>query len=1130
MLLQFWAGISLCVEGKDPSFYAANSVLSSGSWVKIRIPTDGIYKLTYEDLVGMGLTNPAHVQIRGYGGWMLDEDFSAKYYDDLPQISLWMNKGADGTFNEGDYVLFYGRGPTKITRSNNEFIQTNNPYSNYGYYFVSEGQGAPNQMGEIPSSGYFDKDVTTYSDYMIHEKDEVNLLESGREFYGENFSLNNSQDITFHTPGIVSWNGYYFSFIVKPSSPVNLVLGLNGKELYTKAVGINTNSFSAASSVGQYVVGASSVSETNVFNISLSNTDVKNPYLNFLRIYFKRTLQPYGAVTFFRNDIDAMACRYLISNATENMVVFDVTENIVPSIQKTSFADGQLSFSLKASTFREYALVDLSKEIPRPYVVGQIPNQNLHALKRYDMIIISPQIYKGYAQELADLHYQKDGLTSIVVDANEIYNEFSSGNVDATAFRRFLKMFYDRGTSDLDRPRYLLLFGAGTYNNRFINSSLSDSAKSSYLVTYQSVNSLSETGSFVTDDYFGFLQEEGALNIASAKLCLGVGRLPARNVRDAEVFLDKISRYMKDEGYGIWKNNICFLADDAVGATGYTPSTEMYHEKQSDKYAEYVQAKYPNFVVNKIYADSYRRTKQSNGFRYLDTQAALQNKLRDGLLLLNYVGHGSNRIWSHEELMTYIDIQSLRNTHLPLWVTATCDFSRFDSDNSSGGEAALTNPQGGAIALLSTVRVVYIANNDSMSTNIYKNIFERDKGKALRFGDIVRKAKLSFSTSDENKVRFQLLGDPALRLAYPDESYKVKVQAINGNNIVPSDTLTFSALSQVRIRGQIVDAGGNLADDFTGKVSSVVFDAQQNLKTRDNGGDGSVFNYKDYFNFIYSGTVSVENGVFDCEFVVPKDIAYSQNQGKMSFYAWDDAGRAAQGAFYAYKVNGTNSDVSVDNSGPQISSLYLDSPDFVSGAAVGLTPTLHVELSDASGINLSSGLGHTISLIIDGQAQYDITSSFVSATSSSKNGYVSYLLPKMAEGTHSLRFMVWDVANNYSEQSVDFVAVDRNRAYPWQFSFGKNPVTHHANFLFTTDAKSDNISVRYDVYSPNGDLVWIHRQTGPHSIMSTYSYDWDLKTHSGDAIRPGVYECVATVYINGNQQSTKSLKLIVIAQ
>jgi hypothetical protein len=480
--------------------------------------------------------------------------------------------------------------------------------------------------------------------------------------------------------------------------------------------------------------------------------------------------------------------------------------------------------------------------------------------------------------------------------------------------------------------------------------------------------------------------------------------------------------------------------------------------------------------------------------------------------------------------MKFSDIQSLENKHLPLWVTATCDFSRFDSETASGGEAALTNSKGGAIALFSTVRIVYIANNDSMSTNIYKNIFERDNGKALRFGDIIRNAKLSFTTNDENKVRFQLLGDPALRLAYPDDTYKVIVSSINGIDVSSSDTLTFSALSHIRITGQVKTTDNNLAHDFTGKVSAILFDAQQDLKTRDNGGDGSILSYKNYSNSIYSGTVNVKNGVFECEFIVPKDIAYTGGHGKMTFYAWEDGGRAAQGSFHAYKINGTSAASFADVTGPEINSLYLNSADFVSGARVNVAPALHADLNDETGINLSSGLGHTINVIIDGQTQYDITPYFVSTGSSSIAGHIDYVLPELSEGVHSLKLIAWDVYNNCSERTIEFVVVDNNKTYASEFSFAKNPVQGSADFLFSTDAKSSDIVVRYDVYSPNGDLVWTHQDAGSYITMGNYSYNWNLKNNLGQPIRPGAYQSKATVYINGNQQSTKTLNLIVLAQ
>lgn len=390
---------------KDVSFYASNSVLATGNWYKIRVSSDGIYKLTYDDLVKMGISNPDHVQIRGYGGWMLDEDFSTTYYDDLPEVAVWMNKGADNIFNSGDYILFYARGPVKWTRTGNEFVQTNNAYSDYGYYFVSEGSTEPLQMDTSSSvnPSQTTVDVTTYSDYMLHEQNSVNLLESGKEFYGESFYSTLSRNITMNIPGIVSWLGYNLNFIAKPSSTVNLGLSLNGTNLFTQSIGSNTNYYSAGTIISKYISGTSATQQNNVFNISLDTYSVTNSYLNFLRVYFKRTLQPYDVVTFFRNDVATQNNNYQIANANQQMMVFDVTGNLTPTIEQTTFNSGVMSFTDDASMQHEYALVDLTKTIPIPDIIGKINNQNLHALQKADFIIISQPVYHDYAEQIAKL-------------------------------------------------------------------------------------------------------------------------------------------------------------------------------------------------------------------------------------------------------------------------------------------------------------------------------------------------------------------------------------------------------------------------------------------------------------------------------------------------------------------------------------------------------------------------------------------------------------------------------------------------------------------------------------------------------------------------------------------------------
>lgn len=1115
------------------SFYASNSVLAQGKWYKVGVQKDGFYKLTYADLKKMGITNPAKVQIRGYGGRMLSEDFSKTYYDDLPQVALWINKGADGIFNDGDYLLFYGQGTLGWTRTATEFVHTNNPYSDTGYYFVGEGDSDATSIEKTEGGANSSNEVVvnTYNDFIIHEQDRVNLLESGRAFYGESFENTTSRDFSIHVPGIVSWNGYTYNFVMKPSSTTQLTFKLNGETLNTRTITANTSSYSAGTDIQQYVQGVSAVQESNTFTFSVSQSGVKNVHLNYFRLYFRRKLQPYGATTLFRNDISSVSHLYQIANpANGNLLVFDVTNPILPVWLESQKGDKMVSFRTdNDNTQKEYALVDLSQSIPSPIMVGAVSNQNLHASQSADMVIIVPSVFKAYAERLAKAHSENSGLTSLLVNPDEIYNEFSSGMPDATAYRRFMKMLYDRGTTDADRPKYLLLFGAGTYNNKFINSSLSDAEKRCYLLTYQSEASLSETSSFVTDDYFGFLQDEGALRLGDAKLNLGIGRLPVRSQADAEVVLGKILAYMNNQDYGIWQNNICFVADDAVAGSNNSPSVELSHIRQSNKYANIVETNHPQFIVNKVYLDAYKRVVQSNGNRYPDAQADMFAKLNAGQLILNFVGHGSPRDWAHEYILTLPDIQAMNNKRLPLWVTATCDFSRFDANGLSGGEAALINPKGGAIALLSTVRVVYISNNDVMSTHIYNNIFQRDGEKPLRFGDIIKNAKLSFTSADDNKLRFLLLGDPALRLAYPDSTYKAKITLVNGA-AADGSTVNIPSLGEVNISGILVDADGEQLTDFDGNASVVVFDSQQDLTTRDNGGTGSHFAYTDYLNRLYSGVVPVSKGAFSVNFVVPKDIMYASKQGKVSILAWNADGKQAQGSFFNYTVNGTNPDAVEEKTAPQIVQLYLNTPQFVSGDKTNTTPMFYALVRDDTGINLSGGIGHNIELIVDGEKHYNLTSQFVLTGASTKEGYVNFSLPTLSEGYHTLKFVVWDVWNNATEHTIDFWVTDSYEAKLITFDVARNPVKSEARLLLSSNVPGSAVSVRYDVYTLSGRHLFTHTETGSTDLMNNHEYVWDLRAANGMRVHPGVYVCRATITIDGNYEHAKAVKLLVLAQ
>lgn len=1135
-------------QTNDPSRYANESVLANGTWYKIKVEDTGVYKITYEKLKQWGIANPQNVQIYGYGGWMIDQDFASTdqlaSQDDLPKVGMWMSKPRD-QFGPGDYILFYAKGDVKWTYTSGSFRQTQNPYSFDSYYFITETTGDSKLMAEATAASTVDEVLTTYNDYYLHEQELVNITQTGREFYGENFKTKPNQDFSVSLSGITSDPASVsISFIARTTaSTATISTSVNGTEIDKGSIPVIDDSYYARASLYE-TTKTSTLQDNNVVSLSYKQgtSSDDNVHLNYFRINYTRKLQPYGAVTLFRSAQTGKSLEFQIANASNNLLVFDVTNGETPAIVKTSLSGSSMSFRASNSQIREYAMVDISKTLPEPIMVEQVVNQNLHALEAKEMVIIVRPFLRKYAEEYAQIHKDDSGLESLIVNAEDVYNEFSSGKPDVTAYRKLMKMFYDRSVANgKTPPQYLLLFGDGSYDNRFIMSSNWTVAndKKAMLLTYQTpLNSVHEEYSYTTDDYLGFLDsatgnDGGRDNLMGRyKLDIGIGRFPVRTEKEASTIISKIKNYIADKDKGIWKNNLGFIADDLVTGLTYAPANEDDHFINSEHYTDTIQKYYPDFMINKIYLDTYPREITANGGRYPDAQKVMFDKLNSGLLLLNYVGHGGTASWTHEYLLTMQDVEGLSNKRLPLLITATCDFGRWDANDISGGEKFLLNTKGGAIALFTTARVVYGGSNHRLATEIFKHIFDKKDGQPMRLGDIMRLAKAGL-TNDTNKLRFTLLGDPALRLSYPDGDYKVNVTEINGTNASSSTPIQIKALANNVIKGELVDKSGNLLSDFNGYLDAVIFDSRQSLKTRGNMRDGSFdtdyqLDYQDYINQIYSGRVRVENGKYTIEFTTPKDILYSTDFGKMSFYAFsDDDKYEAQGSFFNYNVNGID-----DNGGstsvPRIDKIYLNRPDFASGGKVNSTPYFYAEVSDDTGINIANGIGHNISVTVDGSLNYDLTSSFAGEEGSLKKGSVGYVLPELSEGKHHLLFRVWNVYNNSAIAELDFEVVNDYKPVIYDFNILGNPASYTTGtkFEFVTDVVGSKVDVRYYVYSLTGALLWQHEELD----TTDFTYEWDLKMNSGSPLEAGVYICRMTVSVDGGVKASKSKKLVVTKQ
>ena len=1101
----------------DSSRYASESVLNSGKWVKIQVAEDGIYKLTAADLKKMGFSNLDKVAVYGYGGWPLDEDFSTTYIDDVPEVAVWRS---------ADYLLFYGKGPRKweYSSSDKSFIHTNNPYSNYGYYFVSEKETTGRTMEKAASAAGATLQVTTFDDYVLHEEELVSVNSSGRELYGESFTSTLSRDFTISVPGITNDEGKAtLSFISRGNGTITM--NVDGNALISGSVSVPSDEYEVARELYRERAWMADKGETVKVNIGYSTTGHKNVHLNYFRLQMKRQLKVYDNYTFFRSlSARGNASRFVIQGADASTLVFDVTDGVNPQQMETSLNGTELSFSIPASaSLREFVVVKPS-QIKAPVTVGEVVNQNLHALPQQDMIIIAQPNFTTQAERLAEAHRTKDNLTVRVVTPESIYNEFSSGTPDATAYRRFMKMFYDRQTSEADAPKYLLLFGDGSFDNRKLTSAWKSVDMSNMLLTYQTENSLSSQ-SYVIDDYFGFLDDaDNKKSLQNKKLCLGIGRFPIRTVEQATQMVDKVISYMENKNTGSWKNNLCFMADDGSNTDGFM--TE--HMEFADQLAGYVESEHPEFLVNKLYYDAYK--KDMTAGTYPDVRSGLQKLLKDGLLLFNYTGHGGTTALSDEKVLTQTDINQFTYTHLPVWVTATCDFTRFDDLNTSAGEDVFLNKSSGGIALFTTVRVAYSRPNFPINDNVIRNLFERNNGRRRTLGEVMQATKNTLSSV--YKLGFCLIGDPAVKIAYPE--FGMKVTTVNGQS-VDGNSISFKALEKITVEGEVLDVSGQLVTDFTGIVNPTVKDSKVTVTCLKNSNkdDSPAFTFTDYPNTIFIGNDSVRNGKFSFTFTVPKDISYSNLQGKMNLYAVDtESGNEAQGNFDNFIVGGTSDTAETDTIGPEIRALYLNDTTFVDGGQVNTTPYFVAELWDKSGVNITgSSVGHDMMLVIDESTvlSYNLNSYYELLPGEDGTGIVKFPIPALEPGKHTAEFWVWDILNNSTVRTFTFEVVEGLKPFLFDVIATPGIAREQVTFHLMHNRPESRMRVGIMVYDLAGRQLWKHEESGTSGLFENYTVSWDL-TSGGARMRPGVYIYRAAISTDNSKDATKARKFIILGE
>jgi hypothetical protein len=774
---------------------------------------------------------------------------------------------------------------------------------------------------------------------------------------------------------------------------------------------------------------------------------------------------------------------------------------------------------------------ELAKTYAEPKLVGRITNQNHHAAEAADMVIVIPttQTLLAQAERLKALHEEHDGLRVQIIPADELFNEFSSGTPDANAYRRYLKMLYDRAETEEDMPKFLLLLGDGAWDNRMLVSDWSNCSPDDFLLCYESDNSYSATHCYVSDDYFCMLDdEEGGRLVTSDKADVAVGRITARTAEEAEIAVDKIEGYMNNKEAGAWQNVVCFLGDDG---------NQNQHMADADSVAKSVEELYPHLLVKRIMWDAYTRVSSSTGNSYPDVTRLIKQQMQQGALMINYSGHGRADAISHEYVMRLTDFQTATSSRLPLWMTASCDIMPFDGQEDNIGEAAFFNKKGGAIAFYGTTRTVYQSYNRLMNLAFTRHVLgSDDEGLPMPIGEAVRltKNELIATKLDQtpNKLQYSLLGDPALRLAIPKR--EIKVDSVNNLPLTDGMTLILKAGSTARLSGRVLSEDAQTEEHFNGVLSAVVRDVKEQItcKLNDTSSEGASvpFVYEDRPNIVYSGSDYVKNGRFSLTFAVPKDIKYSDLPALVNLYAVNEEKTVeANGICRNLVLNGKD-EQSQGTVGPNIY-CYLNSTAFTNGGSVNSTPYFVAEISDEDGINASGGgIGHELQLVIDGEMSktYSLNDYFQFDFGSYTKGKVGFSIPQLSNGPHKLKFTAWDVLNNSSTSELSFVVEKELAPLFLDVECSPNPARTNTSFRIIHDRIAAEMDVKLDVYDTSGRHLWTHSENGV-TADNTFTVNWDLTVDGGRRLHTGLYLYKISISTGGSSYVSKTKKLIIFS-
>ena len=1027
------------------------SVLATGQWWKMGVTTDGVYRITTADVPALQGVSTGSIGVYGAGGGMLSLINSQTSYGDLQPVGIdIIDHNGNGVFDNGDELLFFGEATDQWRYSNNDgrWVFEHHAYATRNYYYLTT--SAPMQrritMAEAPQAT---TEVTSYTAVAHVDNDIVNIFGSGQLWMGEKFSASlTNRTFSLSLPG-------------NTDGIVRLRYALASHSVATCAFTISTTGYNNAvtiPSLGVYsttndMLQTSSTSFT--FSISYTATESNAVgYLDYIELNSHAPLAFGGGQLIVRNDQQlGSTTRFRVTGNTTNLRVWEVSKS--GKEREMSLSAGSWNDSTVET--RRYVLFDGSQYLS-PASLAPLDNQNLHGSAAADLVVVSTPGLLPQAQRLSGLHEVFDRLSTLTVTDEEVYNEFSSGKQDPMAIRSLLRHL--KASHPDHAPRYLLLLGKGTYDNRNILGTDYPT-----LVTFESYHSFDEEGgsSFCSDDIMGYLADNGQGNL-SEKLDVGVGRLPAKTAAEAERMIDKIEGYithrdlLDEDQRGDWRNYVSLLSDDADPGKPWDSAFVHW----SEVLARHINQQYPHINLDKLYADSYHQSSGAIGSYYPDLNNALRQRINNGCLLLNYIGHGSLKYIGTERYIEYGEIEAFSNTdRLPLLIASTCTYGRYDNISELSGAEAFMLAPAAAVAVVTFSRPVsdpwYYTNDIARLSLDTKNTI----------GDAVRIAKSRNTiVATRNSC---LLGDPALRLSLPEN--RVVVTHINTHAVAEGVDDSATVLSRVTVSGEIQDSTGTLLTDFEGTLYPIVFDRVVKATTLANDNAGTEVSFTQQKNILYRGSHPVEGGRFEYSFIVPMDVAYQYDYAKLSHYA-KSATDHATGCYTQLLLGGFNDTATATSAVPSIH-LFIGDTNFRQGGITDANPTLIAYLCDSAGINAGTGLGHDITVTLDGNpgSLTVLNDLFQPAVEQGGCGQVAYTFRDLTPGKHTLTLKAWNIFNRSATASIDFNVFNPDTLSLSELHCWPNPASESARFMLEVNNTAKVATAELQIFNPYGRCI-----------------------------------------------------------